>query len=87
MPDLAGDLANAEDELARLRGIVANTTAWIHDDAYDIAARRALAQRLKLPEPSPRTRSTDGAPDRHRPVGDHSPGPNAGRSTLSATED
>lgn len=87
MPDLAADLANAENELARLRGIVADTTAWIHDDAYDSEARCALARRLKLPEPSSRARSTGSAPDDHRPVGDHRPGPNAGQSTRSTTED
>ncbi|MFG3336943.1 hypothetical protein ACGFZZ_33615 [Streptomyces tendae] len=87
MPDLAGDLANAENELARLRGIVADTAAWIHDDAYDSEARRALARRLKLPEPSSRARSTLSAPDGHRPADDHRSGPNAGQSTRSTTED
>ncbi|MFF9204310.1 hypothetical protein ACF1AE_21320 [Streptomyces sp. NPDC014986] len=87
MPDLVGDLAEAENELARLRRIVADTAAWIHDDAYDSEARRALARRLKLPEPSARARSTGSAPDGHRPVDDPSPASNAGRSTLSATED
>lgn len=44
-------LKTAEDELQRLRRIVANTVAFIHDRAYDETARRALAQTLSLPEP------------------------------------
>jgi hypothetical protein len=55
VPDKAGDLASAEQELARLRGIVANTVDWIHNPAHDGEARCALARHLGLPEPSQRT--------------------------------
>jgi hypothetical protein len=47
-PDL---LARAENDLAILRARLAIVTAWIHDQAYDDTARRALAQALSLPEP------------------------------------
>ncbi|WP_333745518.1 hypothetical protein [Streptomyces sp. IBSBF 2950] len=55
MPDLTRDLVSAENELARLRGIVAKTVGWIHNPVHDAAARCALAQLLGLPEPSTRT--------------------------------
>ncbi|WP_158102527.1 hypothetical protein [Streptomyces africanus] len=45
-------LRRAEDELQKLRRMVANTVAFIHDQAYDETARRALAQALGLPEPN-----------------------------------
>jgi hypothetical protein len=46
-------LATAENDLAVLRSRIALTVAFIHDPAYDDTARRALAKRLGLPEPSP----------------------------------
>jgi hypothetical protein len=63
---LLQDLRSAEDELARLRGRIREVAAFIHDGAYDLAARRALAQRLDLPEPAPSTtgpEKTGGLPD------------------------
>ncbi|MFJ1560714.1 hypothetical protein [Streptomyces mirabilis] len=49
---LAGALRSAETELAGLRGRIRTVAAFIHDEAYDLAARHALAQRLGLPTPS-----------------------------------
>ncbi|MCC9708225.1 hypothetical protein E4N62_24975 [Streptomyces sp. MNU76] len=49
---LAGALRSAETELARLRGRIRTVAEFIHDEAYDLAARHALAQRLGLPAPS-----------------------------------
>ncbi|MFD7995574.1 hypothetical protein [Streptomyces mexicanus] len=52
-------LATAENDLAVLRGRIAIVAAWIHNDAFDDTARRALAQALGLPEPShPTTEKT-----------------------------
>ena len=56
-------LQAAERELQTLRGRLATTVAFIHDPAYDLTARQALAQRLNLPEPrtyTPRTEPTHG---------------------------
>ena len=60
--DLAGqlqqrhpDLLSAENDLALLRGRLAIVTTWIHNPTYDDTARRALAQALGLPEPTPPT--------------------------------
>jgi Ni,Fe-hydrogenase III large subunit len=47
----ARDLRSAEDELERLRTLLALTVGFIHDTAYDYAARAALAERLRLPAP------------------------------------
>jgi hypothetical protein len=44
-------LRAAEDELQKLRGVVARTVAWIHDPSHDRDARIALAQHLGLPNP------------------------------------
>ncbi|WP_448333539.1 hypothetical protein [Streptomyces sp. DSM 41534] len=44
-------LTAAENELQRLRGLLAAAAAWIHDPTHDITARRALAQQLGLHEP------------------------------------
>ncbi|MEZ7005612.1 hypothetical protein [Streptomyces sp. AD55] len=44
-------LATAEDDLAVLRARIAIVADWIHEDIWDDTARRALAQRLGLPEP------------------------------------
>ena len=49
---LAADLRSAENELRHLRGQLRQATAFINDPAHDLAARRALAERLGLPEPS-----------------------------------
>jgi hypothetical protein len=49
-------LATAEQDLAVLRGRLALTVAFIHDPTHDHTARRALAQALGLPEPSPEPR-------------------------------
>lgn len=46
-------LATAENDLAVLRGRLAIVTAFIHNPAHDNTARRALAQALNLPEPTP----------------------------------
>ncbi|MGW8702856.1 hypothetical protein ACWGOK_39125 [Streptomyces eurythermus] len=46
-------LRAAEDELAKLRRLLALTVAFIHDPAHDRDARTALARRLGLPEPRP----------------------------------
>ncbi|WP_331732416.1 hypothetical protein [Streptomyces sp. NBC_00989] len=48
---LGGALRSAETELARLRGRIRTVTDFIHDEVYDLDARRALAQRLGLPAP------------------------------------
>ncbi|NUV54622.1 hypothetical protein G6W51_17220 [Streptomyces coelicolor] len=45
-------ITTAENDLALLRGRIAIVAAWIHNDAYDDTARRALAQALGLPEPT-----------------------------------
>lgn len=47
------DLVSAENDLAVLRGRIAIVATFIHDPAYDDTARRALAQALGLPEPTP----------------------------------
>jgi hypothetical protein len=47
-------LATAENDLAILRGRLAIVTAFIHNTDYDDTARRALAQALQLPEPTPK---------------------------------
>lgn len=44
-------LRAAEDELQVLRGRLALVAAFIHDPAYDLTARTALAQSLRLPLP------------------------------------
>lgn len=44
-------LAAAENELQRLRGLLANIAAWINDPANDPTFCRALATHLGLPEP------------------------------------
>ncbi|MDR3083695.1 MAG: hypothetical protein LBV60_22730 [Streptomyces sp.] len=46
-------LATAEDDLATLRARIAIVTTFIHDPAWDDTARRTLARRLGLPEPTP----------------------------------
>lgn len=46
-------LITAEDDLALLRARLAIVTTWIHNQAYDDTARRALAQALGLREPTP----------------------------------
>ncbi|MFE6412616.1 hypothetical protein ACFVOR_37415 [Streptomyces sp. NPDC057837] len=50
-PDL---LTSAENDLALLRARLAIVATWIHNQAYDDTARRALAQALGLPEPTHR---------------------------------
>ena len=49
---LDGALRSAETELARLRGRIRTVTEFIHDEAYDLDGRRALALSLGLPAPS-----------------------------------
>ena len=49
---LAADLRSAENELSELRGQLRQAAAFINDPAHDLAARRALAEHLGLPEPS-----------------------------------
>lgn len=44
-------LRAAEDELQVLRGRLARVAAFIHDPAYDLTARTALAQTLGIPSP------------------------------------
>lgn len=44
-------LQAAENELQTLRRRLAQAVAFIHDPAYDLTARQALAQRLELPGP------------------------------------
>jgi hypothetical protein len=46
------DLISAENDLALLRARLAIVATWIHNQAYDDIARRALAQALGLPEPN-----------------------------------
>lgn len=49
----------AENELQKLRGLLAETVAFIHDPTHDRDARIALAQHLGLPEPrQPKTPET-----------------------------
>ncbi|MFE1451933.1 hypothetical protein [Streptomyces olivaceoviridis] len=45
-------LRTAENELQKLRLLVADFVGVIHDPAYDYDTRRAIAQRLGLPEPA-----------------------------------
>ncbi|MFH9426014.1 hypothetical protein [Streptomyces sp. NPDC017529] len=45
-------LRNAEDELARLRTALGLAAAFIHNPAYPLDARTALAMALGLPEPT-----------------------------------
>lgn len=52
MPDLARDLRAAEDELAPARRLKANLAAFIHNPAYDLHFRTALAQAVGLPRPT-----------------------------------
>lgn len=44
-------LRAAEDELQKLRNLVAAFVAVIHNPAYDYDTRRAIARALGLPEP------------------------------------
>lgn len=44
-------LTAAENELARLRALLAQVAAWIHNPAHDQTARAELARHLGLPEP------------------------------------
>ncbi|MDX3165985.1 hypothetical protein PV516_19545 [Streptomyces scabiei] len=83
MPDLARELASAENELTRLRGIVAKTVGWIHNPIYDPAARCALAQHLGLPEPSTRTAAVSASAV---PSADASEDHRAGRLTVGTGE-
>jgi hypothetical protein len=46
-------LRTAENELQKLRALVAAFVAVIHNPVYDFDTRRAIAQALGLPEPSP----------------------------------
>lgn len=46
-------LAVAENELARLRALIAQVAAWINNPAHDRDARLALAHTLHLPAPAP----------------------------------
>lgn len=50
---LIRDLRSAEEDLQLLRGRLRKVAEFIHDPAFDLEARRALAQRLDLPAPSP----------------------------------
>jgi hypothetical protein len=59
VPDVVRELKSAEEELARLRGLVASIVAWINDPAHDGASRHALAQRLGLPSPRTTSRSRE----------------------------
>ncbi|MEU9703061.1 hypothetical protein [Streptomyces sp. NPDC047981] len=52
MADLAGALRTSEDEVQQLRARLALVTGWIHNPAYDLTARAALAHSLGLPEPA-----------------------------------
>ncbi|MFI7096784.1 hypothetical protein [Streptomyces lydicus] len=45
-------LRAAEDELARLRTLIAAVAQWIHNPAWDRDARTALATHIGLPGPS-----------------------------------
>lgn len=54
-------LRTAESELEDLRGRLRMVAEFIHDPALDLAARHALAQRLRLPIP---TDSRPAAPHR-----------------------
>ncbi|WP_086706532.1 hypothetical protein [Streptomyces antimycoticus] len=49
---LATDLRSAEDELGTLRGQLREAVTFVHDPAYDIEPRRALARRLGVHEPT-----------------------------------
>lgn len=49
---LAADIRRAEDELGKLRGQLREAVDFVHDPAYDIESRRALARRLGVHEPS-----------------------------------
>ncbi|MEV6131929.1 hypothetical protein AB0M05_34950 [Streptomyces violaceusniger] len=62
---LATDLHSAENELRKLRGRVREAVDFVHDPAYDLAARQALAQRMGLPEPS-RTLAVPAVPTRQQ---------------------
>jgi hypothetical protein len=45
-------LRTAENELQKLRGMVADAVAVIHDPRFDYDTRRAIAQALNIPEPA-----------------------------------
>lgn len=47
------DLRSVENDLQKLRGRIRTVAEFIHDPSIDFAARYALAQRLKLPVPTP----------------------------------
>ncbi|MGW3563582.1 hypothetical protein ACWDSL_06715 [Streptomyces sp. NPDC000941] len=49
---LATDLRSAEDDLQELRGKLRVAVDFVHDPAYDLDARQALASRMGIPEPS-----------------------------------
>ena len=49
------DLLTAENDLALLRARLAIVTTWIHEPSWDDTARRTLAHRLGLPEPTNHT--------------------------------
>lgn len=59
-PAVAFALQTAEDELQQLRGRMAIVAQFIHDPAHDADARRALAQRLGLPEPAASKGASNG---------------------------
>nr|WTB12147.1 hypothetical protein OG546_50220 [Streptomyces antimycoticus] len=70
---LATDLHSAEDELRKVRGKLREAVDFVHDPAYDLAARQALARRMGIPEPSHTlTALAAGAPQ---------PAPNAAPAT------
>jgi hypothetical protein len=46
-------LRTAENELQKLRRMVADFVGVIHNPVYDYDTRRAIALALGLPEPSP----------------------------------
>jgi hypothetical protein len=53
MPDPATSLLRtAEDELQRLRALIAAVAGIIHSSIYDYDTRCALAKALGLPEPT-----------------------------------
>ncbi|MER5696073.1 hypothetical protein ACWDBO_30065 [Streptomyces mirabilis] len=59
-PSLTRELHTAENDLAKERAQLREIADFIHDPAYDFAARRSLAKRLDLPGPGPAPTTASG---------------------------
>ncbi|MFF8610840.1 hypothetical protein ACF06X_33580 [Streptomyces sp. NPDC015346] len=52
MADLTSALRTSEDEVQRLRHLLAEVATWINNPDYDDTARAALALAIGLPAPA-----------------------------------